>query len=299
MKPTLLGDALRAARNRLIQALDLDPSVAGLEARALLTHVLNRPRAYLLAHPEAALTETDQARFETLLTRRACGEPIAYLTGHREFYGLNFSVTPDVLIPRPETELLVELALTIIPLDTPTRILDLGTGSGAIAITLAHHRPRAQITAIDASAPALLIARKNATQLKTPNISFMESNWFTSLLASSKFDLIVANPPYVAEHDPHLQRGDVRYEPSVALTSGADGLDAIRHIARYAVGFLHESGHLLFEHGYDQGEACLQWLDDCGYTDVVQHRDLNGQARISGGKKPLKALGFSHPTLKS
>ncbi len=286
MNPSSLGVALRAARSRLAQALGLEPSVAGLEAQALLGHVLNRPRAYLLAHPEAALSDADQTQFDTLLARRERGEPIAYLTGQREFYGLEFLVTADVLIPRPETELLVELALEQIPPDAPMRILDLGTGSGAIAITLAKLRPQAQITAVDVSPQALAIARQNAARLGTPNIRFVGSHWFSGLDESSRFDLIVANPPYVAENDPHLNQGDVRYEPIVALTAGAEGLDAIRHIAQASLSFLQVGGRLLFEHGYDQEAFSRELLHSLEFADIACSFDIGGQPRVTGGKKP-------------
>ncbi len=278
-----LGVALRAARSRLGQALELDPSVAGLEVQVLLGHVLKRPRAYLLAHPEVALSDSHHAQFDALLTRRELGEPIAYLTGQREFYGLDFLVTPDVLIPRPETELLVDLALKQIPLDTPMHILDLGTGSGAIAITLAKHRPLALITAVDASARALAIARENAARLGTLNIRFIESNWFSGVNESSRFALIVANPPYVAENDPHLVQGDVRFEPIMALTAGTDGLDAIRHIAQASPRFLTVGGRLLFEHGFDHGAACRVLLQEEGYAEITTQHDLAGLERLTTG----------------
>ena len=286
MIPTPLRAALRAAGSRLVLALDLEPRVAGLEAQILLGHVLSRPRAYLLAHPEAALSDSNQSEFEALLTRRELGEPIAYLIGKREFYNLDFLVTPDVLIPRPETELLVDLALEQIPHDTPMQVLDLGTGSGAIAITLAKLRPQAQVTAVDVSPQALAIAQQNAARLGTPNVTFIESNWFSGLRESSRFQLIVANPPYVAENDPHLNQGDVRFEPMSALTAGLDGLDAIRHIAHTSPRFLQASGRLLFEHGYDQKTLSTALLESFGYTDIESYPDLSGQLRVTGGKKP-------------
>ena len=207
------------------------------------------------------------------------------MLGQREFYGLDFSVTPDVLIPRPETELLVELALALIPSNQPTQVLDLGTGSGAIALTLAKLRPQALVTAVDASPQALAIARQNAAQLKVNNIRFIESDWFEALDPSSHFDLIVSNPPYVAENDPHLQQGDVRFEPLQALQSGADGLQDIRHIAQESLRFLPVNGHLLFEHGYNQKDACAALLHALGYSDIKCQRDLGGQDRVTSGKK--------------
>lgn len=280
MSPDRLGEALRAARGRLVQALGLDSSVAALEAQILLAHVLDRPRAHLLAHPDAALNAAQLAQFEALLKQRAAGVPIAYLTGRREFYGLEFLVTPDVLIPRPETELLVELALAHIPQNAPLRILDLGAGSGAIGITLAKLRPQLQVTAVDASPQALSVARQNAIRHGTSNIRFIESNWFSGLDNSVRFELIVANPPYVAENDPHLQQGDVRFEPRMALASGADGLDAIRHIARASQEFLALSGRLLFEHGYDQSALCKELLQSMGYAEIECFPDLGGQMRV-------------------
>ena len=282
--PTL-GIALRDTRRQLITALVLEPDVAALEAYVLLGHVLNKPRAYLLAHPEVQLSHTAYLQFAALLARRLQGEPIAYLIGQREFYGLAFTVTPDVLIPRPETELLVELALERIPPDQPVRVLDLGTGSGAIAITLAKHRPRAHITALDISSCALNIARANATRHQTDHVTFIESDWFTALPDTSCFDLIVANPPYVAENDLHLLQRDVRFEPAVALRSGPDGLNAIRQIGRFSIHYLNVSAYLLFEHGYDQQDACAAILASQGFSGVICHLDMGGRPRVSLGKK--------------
>lgn len=285
MNPGSLGATLRAARDRLMQVLGLEASVAGLEAQVLLGYALNQSRAYLLANSEAVLSDANQTEFEALLTRRERGEPIAYLTSHREFYGLDFLVSPDVLIPRPETELLVELALEHIPQDAPMRILDLGTGSGAIAITLAKLRPQAQLTAVDASPQALAIARQNAARLGTSNIRFFESDWFAGLDPISRYELIVANPPYVAENDPHLTQGDVRFEPEIALIAGAEGFDAIQHIAQAALHFLTVSGRLLFEHGYGQGALSNKLIHSLGYVDIASYSDLSGQPRVTGGKK--------------
>ena len=204
-------------REALIQACrDID----AVDARILLQHVLDVGHAHLVAHPSQALTAKEAQSFRLLATRRARGEPVAYLTGEREFYGLGFTVTPAVLIPRPETELLVDLSLARIPLDAPTRVLDLGTGSGAIALTIAKHRPRASITAVDISANAVAVAKTNAAQLNINNVHIFEGNWFCQL-GEERFDLIVSNPPYVAEGDPHLSQGDLRYEPGVALAAGA------------------------------------------------------------------------------
>lgn len=280
----MLGEALRLARSRLIAALGLDARVAGLEAQILLSQVLGQTRAHVLAHPEATLSDTQQAQFDALLVRREGGEPIAYLTGEREFYGLVFLVSPAVLIPRPETELLVELALARIPQGAPLRVLDLGTGSGAAAVTLAKLRPQARVTAVDKSTEALAMARANAARLGAVNVEFMHSDWFAALNPAWRFDLIVANPPYVAENDAHLGQGDVRFEPRMALASGLDGLDAIRHIAQTSPKFLCDSGHLLLEHGYNQADLCKNLLDTLGYSEVASYADLNGLARVTSGK---------------
>ncbi|MDN5753936.1 MAG: peptide chain release factor N(5)-glutamine methyltransferase, partial [Nitrosospira sp.] len=226
--------------------------------------------------PEQAQT------FRLMTARRSHGEPVAYLVGQREFYGLDFKVTPAVLIPRPETELLVELALARIPADRPCRILDLGTGSGAIAITIAKHRPLADITAVDFSAEAVAVARMNAGQLKARNVHITQADWFDGL-GEEKFDRIVSNPPYVAGGDPHLTQGDLRFEPRAALTTGGDGLDCIRFIIASAASHLVAGGVLLLEHGYDQAEACSQLLNDTGFGDVFSRPDLAGIMRVSGG----------------
>jgi len=282
---TTLGVALRDARSRLMAALALEPDIAALEAHVLLGHAMNKARAYLLAHPEAELDCNNRAAFDALLQRRLSGEPIAYILGQREFYGFEFSVTPAVLIPRPETELLVELALECIPPQQPMQILDLGTGSGAIAVTLAKLRPQALITAVDVSPDALAIARQNAARLRTDNIRFIASDWFQALDPTSQFDLIIANPPYIAANDPHLQQGDVRFEPLNALQSGADGLDAIRRIAQESQRFLTPNGQLMFEHGYNQQEACANILASFAYANINCQRDLAKQPRVSSGKK--------------
>ena len=282
---TTLGLALRAARSRLANALALEPAVAALEAQVLLGHAQHKTRTFLLAHPEVELGDTDLTAFEALLQRRLSGEPIAYILGRREFYGFEFSVTPAVLTPRPETELLVEHALEHIPPQQPLRILDLGTGSGAIAITLAKLRPQALVTAVDISPEALAVAQQNAARLEVRNIRFIESNWFQALDPGSQFDLIVANPPYIAANDPHLQQGDVRFEPIGALHSGADGLDAIRLIVQESQRFLPPNGWLLFEHGFNQQQACANILTSLGYANISCQRDLAGQARMSSGRK--------------
>jgi release factor glutamine methyltransferase len=253
-----------------------------LEARMLLERVLGKTRAWLIAHAdEAADAEAGQA-FAALAGRRRQGEPIAYILGKREFHGLEFEVNRAVLIPRPETELLVELALARIAADGPVRVLDLGTGSGAIAVTLAQARPQARLTAVDVDYAALTVARANAKRHGV-SVRFFCGDWFGPL-AGETFDLIVSNPPYVAAEDPHLSLGDLRYEPQRALVGGADGLDCIRAIVAKAPAHLRRDAWLLFEHGYDQAAACRALLEAGGYREVQSWPDLAGILRVSGGR---------------
>lgn len=286
---------------QLEAALGLDSGSARIEVQCLLQAVLQVNRAWLLAHPEHLLSAGQQTRFAALFERRLGGEPVAYLLGEREFYGLNFKVSPATLIPRPETELLVELALQRcgrvaapppgthrpppcggIPQQGAFRVLDLGTGSGAIALSIAHARPNAEVVAVDASQDALEVARENARRLNIGNASFLQSDWF-SALSGERFDIIVSNPPYVAVDDVHLAQGDVRFEPRTALTSGADGLNDIRRISTQAKAFLNPDGWLLLEHGYDQAAQVRALLQQAGFTSVFSARDLAGIERVSGG----------------
>lgn len=255
------------------------------EARLLLGHVLGRPAAWLIAHDDQDLDEDELLAFASLVARRAGGEPVAYLLGFREFFGREFAVSPSVLIPRPETELLVDIVLAGVGADgtaTSLRILDLGTGSGCIAITLALEIRQAQVTAVDASAAALSVARGNAERLGA-SLRLLQSDWFDQL-AGEKFDLIVANPPYIAAADAHLAAGDLRHEPDAALASGADGLDAIRRIIAAAPAHMAPGGQLWLEHGYDQAVAVRELLSAAGLADIEQHRDLAGIVRVSGGR---------------
>jgi len=247
----------------------------------LLERVLEKPRAWLIAHAdEAAGAEAEQA-FAAFAERRRQGEPIAYILGVREFYGLEFGITPAVLIPRPETELLVELALARMPANEQVRVLDLGTGSGVIAVVLAKERPQARVTAVELDYAALTVARANAKRHKV-TVRFFCGDWFGAL-PGEKFDLIVSNPPYVAAADPHLGRGDVAFEPQRALLAGADGLDCIRSIVAKAEAHLNPGAWLLFEHGYDQSETCRGLLEARGFVDVQSWPDLAGIPRVSGG----------------
>ena len=255
-----------------------------LEAEVLLAHVLGVNRAWLFAHPEHEVHAGKATTFARLLARRERGEPLAYLTGTREFWSLSLRVTPDVLIPRPETELLVETALEHIPDSADWRIADLGTGCGAVAIAIAIERPQCEIHATDLSAAALRIAGINADALVPGRIRLHLGSWLEPLAGS--FDVIVSNPPYVAANDPHLAAGDCRFEPRSALTPGTDAMAAIRHIAEQALGCLEPGGLLAFEHGFDQGEPARTLLLDLGYMDVGTVRDLEGRERVTRGFGP-------------
>lgn len=261
-------------------------SVSGLvpfEAKLLLAHVLGRDRAWLAAHADEAVNAEQAKTFDALARRRRDGEPVAYLIGRREFYGLDLEITPDVLIPRPETELLVELTLARLPADRETRVLDLGTGSGAVALAVAAARRKSQVIGTDVSTPALALATRNAARLGIGNISFVESDWFDAL-PHDRFDLIAGNPPYVAAGDPHLTEGDLRHEPRQALTSGGDGLRAIRAIVATAPAHLAPGGWLLLEHGHDQADAVGELFRDAGFAEGGAARDLAGILRVSYGR---------------
>lgn len=265
---------------KLAAALLLDASSARIEVQTLLQRALKVSRVYLLAHPEYSLSDSERVLYAELLQRRLCGEPIAYILGEREFFGLMFKVTPATLIPRPETELLVELALQRVPSNGACRVLDLGTGSGAIALSIAHARPDIEVLAVDASAEALAVARENAQRRDTKNAAFLQSDWYAAL-GAQRFDLIVSNPPYVAADDPHLRQGDLRFEPASALASGGDGVKDIRHIVAHARTHLHPEGWLLLEHGYDQAASVRELLRQAGFGEVFSARDLSGIERAS------------------
>jgi release factor glutamine methyltransferase len=254
-----------------------------VDTRVLLSHALGLSRVQLITEAGKKLSAEEAGRLTLLLRRRVAGEPVAYLTGEREFYGLPFAITPDVLIPRPETELLVELALERLPPEGS--MLDLGTGSGAIAIAVAHTRHDALITAVDASERALAVARSNTQRNmgQSARIVFTLSNWYASLPTDARFDLIVANPPYIAADDPHLAEGDLRFEPHTALTDFGDGLTAIRAIVNGAASHLKPDGWLLLEHGYDQAHSVRALLVAHGFDLVQSWRDLAGIQRASGG----------------
>jgi release factor glutamine methyltransferase len=258
-------------------ALPLD----ALENRILLCHALHLPRVALITQSERVLSTDEATLLNGLVARRLAGEPIAYITGEREFFGLPFKVTPAVLIPRPDTELLVELALE--RLAPQQRLLDMGTGSGAIAVAAAHTRPDLAVTALDVSDDALAIARMNAAA-NGARVHFVRSDWFAGL-GDARFDLIASNPPYIVAGDAHLSEGDLRFEPVDALTDHADGLSDLRQIVDGAGAHLNAGGWLLLEHGYDQAGAVRALLTARGYSDVQSWRDLAGIERVSGGRR--------------
>lgn len=257
-----------------------------LELRMLLSFVLGLSRIELITQDQRILTEAELARIEALMRRREQGEPMAYLLGQREFYGLNFQVSPAVLIPRPETELLLELALQYLPcalISTAPRVLDMGTGSGILAVSLAHTRADCVVSALDNSGPALTVAQANAQQHRV-SVNFIQSDWYQALPTEACFDLIISNPPYIQAQDSHLAQGDLRFEPLGALTDHADGLSALRQIVAGAPHHLVAGGWLLMEHGYDQAAAVRALLVAHGFGEVQSWRDLAGIERVSGGQ---------------
>ena len=263
-------------------AADRDADEARRDAQVLLGFALGVSRAWLTTHPDHAADPEAAAKFHSLVALRASGHPVAYLVGLKEFYGLPLRVTSDVLIPRPETEELVEAALERLPKGETSKVVDLGTGSGCIAIAIARERPAAQVTAVDISSPALALARENAGALDV-EVEFLQGDWF-SALGGRRFDLIVANPPYVASDDPHLRLGDLRFEPRAALAAGRDGLTDLRRIVGAAPKHLRPGGWLLLEHGYAQAGACRDLLHDAGFAELVFRADIAGLPRIAGGR---------------
>ena len=247
------------------------------EARLLLAHELGKPVAWLYAHADDGIDDSAVQDFTVLVELRAAGEPVAYLTGRRGFWTLELEVNADTLIPRPETELLVELALSRLPAGMSVLVADLGTGSGAIALAIAKERPQAKVIATDASEGALAVALRNASLNRVANVEFRHGSWFAPLVGE-RFELIASNPPYIAEGDPHLQQGDLRFEPATALSSGRDGLDDIREIVA--------GGWLLLEHGFDQGALIRSLLETVGFVEVTTEVDLEGRDRVTLGRWP-------------
>ena len=276
---TTIGQLLDEATKRL----SASRGGARLDAEVLLARILGKPRSHLYAWPEREVGPDELRDFRAILHRRLEGVPVAYLTGHREFWSLPLQVTPETLIPRPETETLVELALERIPPDTPWRIADLGTGTGAIALAISRERPLCRIIATDISGKALAIAASNAALLALYNMRFIQGNWLEALDRGT-FDMILSNPPYIADSDPHLQRGDVAFEPRRALVSGADGLDDVRTIVRDARMALRPGGWLLLEHGHDQRRGVLELLRKHDYQSICGFSDAAGIDRVVAGR---------------
>lgn len=256
------------------------------DCEILLSHTLNKNSAWLIAHSDSTLTSEQTLAFQTYLRRRSAGEPVAYIVGQRAFWEHQFEVNANVLIPRSESEMLVELAIQIAGSQTPTlqtqTIADLGTGSGAIAISLAHELPKSKVIAVDVLPEALAVARRNAKKIGVANVRFIESNWF-SKLGGQDFNIIVANPPYVALGDPHLVQGDLRFEPSGALCAGPNGIDDIQKIINQATEHLQPNGNLMIEHGFEQGSEVRKLLSNAGFNNIVTHRDIAGLERVSCG----------------
>lgn len=273
--------ALLASAQEALQSVESPQA----EAQILLAHVLGKPRSFLLAWPEAEVTAEQAARFDALVSRRAQGEPVAYLLGRREFFGLDLHVAPGVLIPRPETELLVEAALARLP-QGACDVLDLGTGSGAIALALATQRPELRVVAVDASVQALAVAEENARRLRA-KVVFRHADWCIAM-QGERFAMIVSNPPYIREDDVHLAQGDLRFEPLMALASGQDGLDAIRIITACAAKHLLPGGWLLLEHGFDQAAAVAELMRSQGLVQVTTLHDLQGHGRVTLGRRSME-----------
>ncbi|WP_394252591.1 peptide chain release factor N(5)-glutamine methyltransferase [Vibrio profundi] len=278
--------ALKSAIVQLQEGGNPSPSI---DAAVLLCHALDKPRSYLLTWPEKELTSEQQSAFNALLERRLTGEPVAYIVGEREFWSLSLKVSPSTLIPRPDTEKLVEVALDK-TFGQQGDILDLGTGTGAIALALASEMPNRKVMGIDLRPEAKLLAEENAQRLNISNASFMHGSWFEPLkkggLSSDgiKFALIVSNPPYIEQNDPHLTQGDVRFEPITALVAEEKGLADIKHISTHAIEFLEKGGWLAFEHGYDQGLAVRNILQALGYDNVATEKDYGGNDRVTFGQ---------------
>ena len=273
---------IRLNSQRIVEQLGLEKSEAFNEMKLLMRHFLGVDAAWLISHENDSLEANQLEALEALVQRRLNGEPIAYILGSREFYGLQLKTTPATLIPRPDTETLVEAALAKIPQNASLNILDLGTGTGAVALAIASQRPQTKVTAVDASLEALKVATENAQSLNLSNVRLIESNWF-SALGGEKFDVIVSNPPYIAKDDEHLKQGDLRFEPLSALASGVDGLDDIRKIIQDAPDYLNPNGWLMLEHGYNQAHAVAALLNARGFSKVDHAKDIAGTLRVTFG----------------
>ncbi|RMR31824.1 Release factor glutamine methyltransferase [Pseudomonas syringae pv. coriandricola] len=270
----------------LLRSAELpDSPTARLDIELLLAAALGKPRSFLHTWPERIVSTEAAVAFAGYLQRRRTGEPVAYILGQQGFWKLDLEVAPHTLIPRPETEMLVEAALELVPAFAPAQVLDLGTGTGAIALALANDRQQCKVTAVDRVPEAVALAERNRQRLQLDNAQVLNSHWF-SALEGRQFDLIISNPPYIADADPHLSAGDVRFEPSSALTAGADGLDDLRTIIADAQAHLNADGWLLLEHGYDQGPAVRELLTRHGFERIQTRRDLGEHERITFGCKP-------------
>lgn len=275
-----INNSLQVAYKQLAQNSD----TAQLDAEILLAAVLQCSRSTLRAWPEKNLTEIQESLYKQLINRRVNGEPIAYILGHKEFWSMDLQVTPETLIPRADTECLVNCVLEKLNATVPSRVADLGTGAGAIALALAKERPHWDIIATDIQPQALAVAQHNSEVLQIKNIKFYQGNWCDALPADSCFDAIICNPPYIAENDPHLHQGDVRFEPKTALIAGVDGLRDIRLIIVQARNYLKSGGWLFLEHGYDQSQALVSLLQEAGYRNIIDIVDLSGQPRVIIGQ---------------
>jgi len=273
-----VSEALDWATEQLSESDD-----ARLDSQVLLTYALNVSRTWLFTWPDKALDGATLTAFNALIEERKSGTPIAYITGYRDFWSLRLKVTPDTLIPRADTELLVETALTLKNVEKPCDVIDLGTGTGAIALSLANECPSWRITATDINPETLAVAKENAQTLELA-VSFKESAWFDAI--NDRYDLVISNPPYIESDDPHLQQGDLRFEPAGALASGQDGLDDIRLLVQQALKHLKKDGYLLLEHGYQQAEAVRSLMAKAGYTDIETHQDIEDRDRVTLGKIP-------------
>lgn len=284
MTKTLIMSTIKTLLANAANTLTSHSDSPLLDAQVLLGFVLDKPRTYLCAWCDNTITDQQLIAFEALIKQRQQGTPIAYLTGTREFWSRDFTVTPDVLIPRPDTELLIELSLELIPKNQAVKLIDLGTGSGIIAVTLAAERPNTHVTAVDASLAALAVAKHNAQHHQLTNIEFYQSDWFANV-PKSLFDLVISNPPYIDSDDEHLQQGDVRFEPKTALIAADQGLCDIQIIADKARSYLKPAGHLLIEHGYNQAPQVQAIFNALAYDKVQSYRDLSGQSRVTYGQK--------------
>ena len=273
---------IQHASDRLTEKLGLEKADALSEVRFLLQHGLGVNRSWLILHEQDVLESDRVMSIEAMLERRLDGEPIAYIFGFREFYGLPLKVSPATLIPRPDTETLVEAALQKIPVDVSWNMLDLGIGTGAVALAVAKHRPTCHVIGVDASTDALAVAIENAQNLNITNVHLLKSDWFSDL-EGQKFDVIVTNPPYISEGDCHLTQGDLRFEPRSALVSGVDGLDDIRRIIQDSPNHLKPNGWLMLEHGFDQAQSVAALLKDHGFVQIDHARDLAGILRVTFG----------------